>query len=272
MIENLKRVREPVAWILLSVIVASMALSIVSLVRQMAGAEARDAVFAAFAAIASNSMNLTLVVSLVALVCLCLFIAPATAHAAALARAALVVVALGTLLTIVATALGVAASAGIAGIVFELLGGLLDIALKVVAVAVLWVIHRAVGSGRMVTPAPVQEEALPLPPRAIEPEAPVVWRASEAAGTVWATAAEAAAGGVPAGSPPPVAAPSPGAAVGDAFAADAPAAAPASPAPRSAWSVPFGREGAAEALGWRRADRAAQDPSTDAAPASRDTP
>ena len=44
MIENLKRVREPVAWALLAVIVASMALSIVSLVRQMSGSGAREVV------------------------------------------------------------------------------------------------------------------------------------------------------------------------------------------------------------------------------------
>jgi len=255
-IENLKRVREPVAWILLAVIVASMALSSVSLVRQTSGPEARDAVFAAFADIASNSMNLTLVVSLVALVCLCLFIAPATGHAVALARAALIVVALGTLLTIVATALGVAASAGVAGIVFELLGGLLDIALKIVAVAVLWVIHRSVSTGRMPTPAPVPEEAPPLPSRAIEAEAPSVWRPSEAAGTVWTTAAEAAAGSSPAAAPS-AAAPS--------------AAGPAPQAPRSAWAVPLGREGAAEALGWRRVDQAPA-PSTERGVESSDTP
>lgn len=257
MIENLKRVREPVAWALLAVIVASMALSIVSLVRQMSGSGAREAVFTAFAAIASSSMNLTLVVSLVAMVCVCLFIAPATAHAIGLARAALIVVSLGTLLTVVATALGVAASAGVAGIVFELLGGLLDIALKVVAVAVLWVIHRAVSTGRMATPAAVVEPAAPpaLPPRAIEPEAPPVWAPSEAAGTVWTTAAEAAAGSRPA---PPQAA--------------APPAPDGGVAPRtSGWTVPFGGEGSAEALGWRRVDPAGP-PSTDRPGASRDTP
>ncbi len=245
MIENLKRVREPVAWAILAVIVASMALSIVSLARQVSAVDARDTVFAVFAAIASNSMNLTLVFSLVAMVCVCLFIAPATAHAVGLARAALVVVSLGTLLTVVATGLGVAASAGIAGIVFELLGGILDLALKVVAVGVLWVIHRAVSTGRMATPAAPVEAAPepPLPSRAIEPATPPVWRADAAAGTVWSTAAEAAAGSRPA-TPPGRAA--------------------------SAWEAPSGGAGAAESLGWRRVDQAG--PSTERPGESRDTP
>ena len=244
MIENLKRVREPVTWTILLAIVASMALSVVSLVRQVSGPEAREAVFAAFASIASNAMNLTLVVSLVALVCLCLFIAPPTPHAVGLARAALIVVSLGTLLTIVATALGVAASAGVAGIIFELLGGLLDIALKSAAVAVLWVIHRAVSAGRLAAPPAIEQEE-PLPTRAIIPDAPPVWRPTEATGSVWATAADAAAGTLPAPSVPP--------------------AARAVPAP----STP---DGAAEALGWRRVSEATPAPSTKPDGESRDTP
>lgn len=249
MVDNLKRFREPIAWAFVAVVVGSMLLSIVRLVLAMT--TEKLPVFAGFQDIANNSMNLTLVALLAAMVCLCLFIAPATPHAVALARWAAIVVTLGTLLTIVATALGLWASPGIFGVVLELLGGVLDIVLKIVACVVLWVIYRAVKAGRMAPPAVAEPD---LPVRAITDEAPPVWQPGQAAGSVWKTAAEAAAGSS-----------------ADAPAPHVPTASDAAGAPRSGWTTPQGRAGAAEALGWRRVDDASAS-GTAGAPAPGDTP
>mgnify|MGYP001266235260 CR=1 FL=1 len=233
MLENLKRVREPAAWALLTVIVGFMALNIVRLVWVLTHDQLP--VFTAFADIASNSMSLTLVALQVALVCLCLFVSPATGRSVGLARASAAVVSLGTLLTVVATGIGLWANKGVMGVVFELLGGLLDIVLKVLAAVILWVILRAVRTGRMQTPvAPATPEPELL--HALTDEAPPVWQPAQAAGTVWKTAADAAASGSAGPAPS-----TPVTAGDEGYSA------------RGAWAVnPQPRPGAADALGWRR--------------------
>jgi hypothetical protein len=234
MVENLKRVREPAAWAMLAVIVGFMVLNIVRLVWVLTHDQLP--VFTAFSDIASNSMSLTLAALQVALVCLCLFVSPATGRSVALARASALVVSLGTVLTIVATAIGLWANKGVMGVVFELLGGVLDIVLKVLAAIILWVILRAVRTGRMQTPVP---PATPEPEllHALTDEAPPVWQPAQAAGTVWKTAAEAAAGTTAAGTIPPA----PTASTGEGSSA------------RGAWAAnPQPRPGAADALGWHR--------------------
>jgi len=229
MVENLKRVREPAAWAMLAVIVGFMALNIVRLVWVLSHDQLP--VFTAFSDIASNSMSLTLAALQVALVCLCLFVSPATGRSVALARASAVVVSLGTVLTVVATALGLWSNKGVMGVVFELLGGVLDILLKVLAAIILWIILRAVRTGRMQTPvAPATPEPELL--HALSDAAPPVWQPAQAAGTVWKTAADAAAAGA---IPPPTASTGEGYAAGGAWAANPPP-----------------RPGAAEALGWHR--------------------
>lgn len=149
MLENLKRLREPLGWLLLAAILGNVALSAVSHALEARDAADSKELYGAFAAMAGDALSLTLVVPLVAVVCLCLFVAPIVPRALALTRASVVVVLLGTLLTIAAMVLGVAASAGVVGAVFEVLGGLLDVALKIAAVVVLWVIVRAFPSGRL---------------------------------------------------------------------------------------------------------------------------
>jgi len=257
MLENLKRLREPLGWLLLAAILGNVALSAVSHALEARDAADSKELYGAFAAMAGDALSLTLVVPLVAVVCLCLFVAPIVPRALALTRASVVVVLLGTLLTIAAMVLGVAASAGVVGAVFEVLGGLLDVALKIAAVVVLWVIVRAFPSGRLTAAEPA---AAPLPPDAAGAapagQVPVVWQAGAAAGSAWATAAEAAEGAGASAPAVPVPATPP--------AADA--------APRNAWALPPSQAGAAEAIGWRPVPRAADPASRTEGDPSRDTP
>lgn len=220
MIDNLKRLREPAGWVLLAVIVGFMLLSIARLAVLVGRGE--KPVFSAFNDIASGALNLTLVALLVVVDCLCLFSPPSTPRAVALTRWSVIVVSAGTAFTVVATGLGLAASSSVAGVVFEALGGLLDILLKLLASAALWIILRAVSSGRLPTTAPASGHELERAGAAHD--APPVWEPSQASGSVWRTAADAAAGAAPASS------------------VDEPVAR----------QVPAAREGAAEALGWHR--------------------
>ncbi len=192
MIDNLKRIREPLTWTVIAVVAANIALGIVHLVVQL---QQSAPVYAAFQEIGSSLMNLTLVVAVVALVCTCFFIAPATRHALLVTRVAAGVLSVGVVLTLVCSALGVAASANPVGVAFEIIGTLLDLILKALAAGVLWVLMRGVDAGRIDTAAPA---ALPAPveaePAAATEEVPTVWQRSEASGAVWRTADEAATG------------------------------------------------------------------------------
>jgi hypothetical protein len=191
MIDNLKRIREPLTWTVIAVVAANIVLGIVHLVVQLQHA---TPVYEAFQEIGSSLMNLTLVVAVVALVCTCFFIAPATRHALLVTRVAAGVLSVGVVLTLVCSALGVAASANPLGVAFEIVGTLLDLILKALAAGVLWVLMRGVDAGRIDTAAPA---ALPAAVEA-EPEAtedvPTVWQRGEATGAVWRTADEAATG------------------------------------------------------------------------------
>lgn len=195
MVENLKRLREPVAWVVLAVTAAGLVLSIVRLV--LAVTTEGSALVDAFQDVANSAMNLTLVVLIVALVWACLFVAPTTPRASKLTLTAAWVVTAGTLITLVATVAGLSASAGVLGVILEFLGGLLDIILKSLATITLWLIHRALRAGRM------QSATVPVTTAAVEPvaaqeseptPAPTTWRPSEASGSVWRTASEAAEG------------------------------------------------------------------------------
>lgn len=199
MIDTILRFREPTAWLVLAVTVASMALAIVrSGVALVTGG---TVAVAASQDVANTAMNLTLVVVIVAQVCACLFIPPSTPRAPAVARAAALVVTAGTLLTLVAMVLGLSASAGAFGVILEALGGLLDVVLKGAASIVLILIVRAIGAGRLepaevAAPVPPPEEAAPSAP---EPRQAPTWRPSEASGSVWRTASDAADGAPAAG-------------------------------------------------------------------------
>lgn len=202
MIENTLRFREPAAWLVLAVTVGSMVLAIarsgVAMVTLGTGA------VAASQDIANSAMNLTLVVVIVALVCACLFVTPSTPRAVGLTKVAAIVVTVGTFLTLIAMIAGLSASAGALGVILEALGGLLDFILKLTASVVLWLMVRALGAGRLEpaepAPAPAPAPAVEAPPEPEEePQQAPSWRPSEASGSVWRTAAEAAEGAPAAG-------------------------------------------------------------------------
>ncbi len=194
MIENLKRIREPLAWALIALVVANLVLGIVQLVR-LVGQEVP--LFEAFASIGASLMNISLVIAVVALVCMCFFIAPATRHASTVTLTAAWVLSIGVVLTAVCTVLGVAAADNAFGVVLEIIGGLLDLILKAVAAGALWVLMRGVNAGRIDTAEPAAlpvQASEPAADRGDEPEARTTWQRSEAAGAVWRTADEAASG------------------------------------------------------------------------------
>lgn len=191
MIDNLKRIREPLTWAVIAIVAANIVLGMVRLVVQL---QQSEPVYATFQEIGSSLMNLTLVVIVVALVCTCFFIAPATRHALLVTRVAAGVLTLGVLLTLVCSAMGVAASANPLGVAFEIVGTLLDLILKALAAGVLWVLMRGVHAGRIDTAAPAALAAPVEDEPEVTDDVPTVWQRSEATGAVWRTADEAATG------------------------------------------------------------------------------
>lgn len=195
MIENLKRIREPLAWALIALLVANLVLGIVQLVMALQQAVP---LFEAFQNIGISLMNISLVVAVIALVCTCFFIAPATRHAHTVTLAAAWVLSIGVLLTLVSYGFGVAAADSAIGKVLEIFGSLLDLILKAIAAGSLWVLLRGVRAGRIDTAPPALPEPVEPAEAALEasatPEPRTTWQRGEAAGAVWRTADEAAAG------------------------------------------------------------------------------
>lgn len=192
MLDNLKRIRQPVTWAVLAIIGAGLVLGIVRLALLVFWEKTQ--VFAAFQEIGQSIMNLSLVLALVALVCACLFVPPATSHAVRLAKLSAWVIAIGTVLQLICLLLGLAASANAFGVIMEILGGLLDVALKGVAAGVLWVLVRGVSSGRFDLAPAVPE----VSQASEQPRTQPVWRPEQASGTAWRSAREAATGARPA--------------------------------------------------------------------------
>lgn len=194
MIENLKRIREPLTWAVIALVAASLVVGIVQLVRQVQQAVP---LFEAFEAIGSSLMSLSLVIAVVALVSTCFFIAPATAHARLVTLVAAIVLSVGVVLTLISYVLGAIAADDPFGRVVEIIGSLIDLLLKAVGAGALWVLLRGVTAGRIdVAPAAAAIEPSDEPDEAGQ-AAPVVrtsWTREEAAGAVWQTADDAAAG------------------------------------------------------------------------------
>lgn len=195
MIDNLKRIREPLTWAVIAVVAANIVLNLVQLVLQL---RQSVPVFEALQEIGSSLLSLTLVVIVVILVCTCFFIAPATPRALLVTRVAAWVLTVGVVLTLVCSALGAVASANPLGVAFEIIGSLLDLILKALGAGALWVLTRGVNAGRIDTAAPAAPAVLEAEPGAEADagtdEVPTVWHRSEAAGAVWRTADEAATG------------------------------------------------------------------------------
>ncbi len=199
MVENLLRLREPVAWIVIGVTAVSIVLSVVRFV--LALSTGGSTFSAAAQDVALGAMSLTLVLAVVALVIVSVFHAP-VAGARRLVVAAATVVTLGTVLTVAGYLLGLPASASALAVVLELLGGLLDIVLKIVGAVTLWLIHRGMSAGRIqVGATTVQPDAVgPAVDPPDDPARPApTWAPDAAAGSVWTSASEAASGAQPSG-------------------------------------------------------------------------
>lgn len=189
MIENLKRIREPLTWAVLAIVAANLVLGVVQVVLHM---RQNPDIFAAFAEAGGSLLNVSLLIALVALVCTCFFITPATPHALLVTMVAAVVTTIGVLLTLISTVLGLVASVNTVSAVLEIIGGLLDLALKALAAGVLWVLIRGVHAGRIDTAAAAApRNTEPLPPASTPA---TTWQRDEAAGAVWRTAEDAATG------------------------------------------------------------------------------
>ena len=196
MIDNLKRIREPLTWAVIVLVAANLVLGIVELVQNV---QQEVPLFEAFQTLGASLMSMSLVVAVVALVSTCFFIAPATPHARRVTLVAAIVLSVGVVLTLISYVLGAIAADDPVGRVVEIVGSLIDLLLKAVGAAALWVLLRGVTAGRIDTapPAPAIEPAPEPEPEAAAPPVPetrTTWQRGEAAGTVWQTADDAAAG------------------------------------------------------------------------------
>lgn len=195
MIENLMRLREPAAWIMVGVTAVGIVLAVVRFVLALTtgGVE----LSAAAQDVALHAMGLTTLLALVALVITCVFHDPVPS-ASRLVPAAATVVTIGTLLTVVGALLGLPASAGALAVVLEFLGVLLDLVLKAVGMVTLWLIHRGMTAGRIeVARTPAGEPVVEAPTEPEESLPAPTWKPDAAAGSVWTSASDAASGAQP---------------------------------------------------------------------------
>lgn len=185
MIENLKRLREPVAWIVLAVTAASIVLAMVRFALEVATG---TGVSFAAETMSLSVMNLTFVVLLVALSWVCVFVPPVVERSRLLVGWAAVLVTLGTLLTLIGAIGGVVTAGGAVSVVFEFLGGILDIVLKGVGTVILWLMYRGLRGGRISAASSSSTDVVP------SGASGTTWAPGEATGAAWTSAADAAAG------------------------------------------------------------------------------
>lgn len=195
MIENLKRIREPLAWTAIALTILNMGLT----GWRLATALGHMSLIESLQEVGSSWLNISLALLVVVLVLSCSLVVPATRRAMAVARVALIVLSLGVLATLVSVLMGMWASAG-ATVVLDFLGGLLDVAFKALTAGTVWVFLRGVKAGRIETasatsPQPAEGDGTSTTGADQAAETTTTtWSRDEAAGAVWWTAADAAAG------------------------------------------------------------------------------
>ncbi len=195
MLENVKKVREPLGWALLVILVATLAVGVAQAVGFITGdvaasPEANWSLSIGF--LASSLVPYPLVFALVATVCSG-FLTPATPRALLLGRIAVWVLTIGGVAALAGVIYGMRAMAGFGqSVPLDLVASALGLLAALAATAALWVVvWRGAEAGEA-------EESTALSP-AEEPvdeatQAPTVWKRPEATGTAWRTAAEAASG------------------------------------------------------------------------------
>lgn len=194
MIENLKRTREPLAWFLIALTLFWIGLTAWRLVTDLA----QSTITEAFQDVGGSWLNTPLTLVVVVVVLSCSLVTPALRRALVITRIAAGVLAAGVLLTLASVLMGMWASAGVT-VLLDLLGGLLDALFKALLAATLWIFLRGVKAGRIETaptsvpmPQLVTESGESTQPEAESPA--TTWTRDTAAGSVWWTAADAAAG------------------------------------------------------------------------------
>jgi hypothetical protein len=194
MIENLKRFREPLAWLAIALTLLGIGLTAWRLVTDLR----QGTVTESFQDVGGSWLNTPLTLVVVVIVLSCSLVTPALRRALVLTRVAAGVLGAGVLLTVASVLMGMWASAGVT-VVLDLLGGLLDAAFKALVAATLWIFLRGVKAGRIETapttvPMPELNSEVPdQAPADAEPHT-TTWSRDTAAGSVWWTAADAAAG------------------------------------------------------------------------------
>lgn len=192
MLDNLKRIREPLAWAVLGVVVLAVAIPAVQV---LAYANLDDPALLAYSAVAYLAGWSFLLVVLVAAVAVCA-IEPAVPRAGVLASLAawLATVAVG--LPLAALAVAAFLRQAPPGVDPSVLGAVPEALLGVVAVAALWALaRRGPGSDEIDQDVDAAAAGLPSAPEPESDDRPaVVWSRDDAAGTAWRTADEAAAG------------------------------------------------------------------------------
>jgi hypothetical protein len=197
MIDNLRRIREPLAWALIVLVVLTMGLTGWKVFTSLA-APGEDTVFSIFSDAGLSWLNMSIAIPLVIVVLLCSLFTPATPRALLITWVAAIVLSVGVVLTLVSSLLGMWASAYGAAVVLDVLGGLFDLAFKALAAGSLWVLIRGVRGGHIETPAPEVSGDVLDP--AAHPPVPETgnqgstWTRSSASGSAWRTAADAASG------------------------------------------------------------------------------
>lgn len=196
MLENVKRIREPLGWTLLAIVVATLAVGVAQAVGFITGdvAASPDANWSlSIGFLALSLVPYPLVLALLAVVCSC-FLAPATPRALLLGRVSVWVLTVAGVAALAGVIYGVRAMAGFGqSVPLDLVASALGLVAALAATVALWVVVWRGGE------ADEPEVQAALPAAAEEPaeevaQTPTVWKRPEAAGTAWRTAAEAASG------------------------------------------------------------------------------
>lgn len=195
MLENVKKIREPLGWTLLVIVVATLAVGVAQAAGFVTGdvAASPDANWSlSVGFLALSLLPYPLVFALVATVC-STFIAPATPRALLLGRVSVWVLTIGGVAAFAGVIYGVRAMAGFGqSVPLDLVASALGLLAALAATVALWVV---VWRGADIA-EPEASPALPAAEDQVEEAAqtPTVWKRPEATGTAWRTAAEAASG------------------------------------------------------------------------------
>lgn len=185
MVENLKRFREPAAWLVIGLAVITIGIGIARPIVEIAHGVP---LARAFEPASTSVLGLSLLVVVCAAVLSCVVVRPTTPKARTIVLTAAIVVSIGTVASLVFLIGGLLDAGPALGKVLEAIGGLVDVLIKSVGAALLWTVLRRV---TVAAPRPVPSGEVNAPDAA---GVPPTWAPGQAAGVSWRTAGEAASG------------------------------------------------------------------------------